>query len=121
MPRRPTSLLKRFQWRLECALCSVIEAVAGLLPGAWVFYFGEVIAGIVWHVMPRRRKIVMRNLRSAFADKMETAEIQRLAKNSFRRTGGNMFSAMHTAKLPSSKLEEVLEIENMELMEQALS
>lgn len=121
MSRRPISLLKRFQWSLEYALCSVTEVVAGLLPGAWVFCFGEVIAGIVWHVMPRRRKIVMRNLRIAFADKMEMAEIQHLAKNCFRRTGANLISAMHTAKLPSSKLKEVLEIENMELMEQALS
>lgn len=112
---------KRTQWRLECLGHSLIEGLASLLPGSWAFKLGEALGGIVWHFMPQRRKIILRNLRIAFAGEMDAAEIEQLAKASFVRTAANMISVAHTANLPASKLPEVLEVSNPELLEETLA
>lgn len=91
---------KLLQWRLECLIHSIAEAIAGVLPGSWVFYIGEGLAGLAWHLMPKRRLAVIRNLRVAYGNEMEMAEIMKLAKASFRRAGGNLLSGAHTATLP---------------------
>ncbi len=109
------------QWRLECLGQSLIEGLAGLLPGSWAFKFGEALGGIVWHFMPQRRKIILRNLRIAFAGEMDVAEIEKLTKATFLRTAANMISVAHSAKLPASKLAEVFEVTNPELLEQTLA
>lgn len=109
------------QWRLECLGHSLIEGLASLLPGSWAFRLGEALGGIVWHFMAQRRNIIRRNLRIAFAGKMDAAEIDKLAKATFIRTAANMISVAHTAKLPASKLPDVFEVTNPELLEETLA
>lgn len=117
MSEKPIPFSKRLQWRLECFAHSVIESIARLMPGPWVFHFGEALAGVAWHFMPNRRRIVLRNLRIAYCDQMELDEIKQLAKKSFVRAGANLLSSAHTAGLPAEKLSEVLQIENLELLQ----
>lgn len=119
-PINTIPLLKRLQWRMECLGHSLIELIAGLLPGTLVFAIGECMAGLAWHLMPKRRFGVIRNLRVAYGDTMSIDEIHDLAKTSFRRVGGNLLSAAHTARLSPAELAEVLRIENLELLEEAL-
>ncbi len=109
------------QWRLECLAHSLIEGLAGLLPGPWLFRLGEGIGGLVWHFMPSRRNIILRNLRIAFGDEIPPAELRRMAKETFRRTAGNLISAAHTARLTPDQLGRVLHLENLDLLEQALA
>ncbi|MCX6868734.1 MAG: hypothetical protein NTV46_21535, partial [Verrucomicrobia bacterium] len=120
MSRKLKSPPKSLQWRLECLGHSLIEGLAGVLPGAWVFRLGEALGGLVWHFMPQRRKVILKNLRIAFAGEMDLAALQRMAKASFRRTGGNLMSTAHTARLTPAKLASVIHIENLGLLEQAL-
>lgn len=120
MTRKRKSPPKTLQWGLECFGHSLIEGLAGLLPGSWLFRLGEALGGLVWHFMPLRRKMILRNLRIAFAGELDLPELQRLAKVTFRRTGGNLISAAHTARLAPEKLGDVIHIENLELLEQAL-
>ena len=117
MSEKPIPFSKRLQWRLEYFAHSVIEFIARLMPGPWVFHLGEALAGVAWHFMPRRRRIVLRNLRIAYCDQMELDEIKQLAKKSFVRAGANLLSSVHTAGLPAEKLSEVLQIENLELLQ----
>lgn len=112
---------KPLQWRLECLGHTLIEILAGLLPGPWVFRLGEWIGGLVWYFMPMRRKTILRNLRIAFAGEKDLPELRRMAKATFRRTGGNLVSAAYTARLSPEKLGKVIHIENRELLEQALA
>jgi KDO2-lipid IV(A) lauroyltransferase len=120
MGRKLKTPPKLLQWRLECLGHSLIEGLAGVLPGAWVFRLGEALGGLVWHFMPLRRKVILKNLRIAFAGEMDADELQRMAKASFRRTGGNLMSAAHTARLTPEKLASVIHIENLGLLEEAL-
>jgi KDO2-lipid IV(A) lauroyltransferase len=87
-----------------------------MLPGPWVFRLGEWLGVLAWHILPSRRRIVLRNLRIAFAGEMTLAEIHALARESFRRTGANLVSAAHTARLAPGKLHEIIHIENLELL-----
>lgn len=116
-----TNRKKLLQWRLECLGHSLIEGLTGLLPGPWLFRLGESLGGLVWHFMPRRRNMILRNLRIAFAGEKPLPELRRMAKDSFRRTAGNLISAAHTARLAPEQLGEVIHIENLALLEQALA
>jgi len=112
---------KRWKWRLEWLAVTGLEKLAGLLPGAWVFRAGETLGGLAWHLLPQRRNIVLRNLRIAFHGEHGLPEIQRMVRENFRRTGGNLLSAMHTARLPAARIDAVLRVENQDLIEQAMS
>jgi lauroyl/myristoyl acyltransferase len=110
---------KTLQWRLECLGHSIIEGLAALLPGPWVFRLGEVLGALAWHLLPQRRRTVLRNLRIALCGEMDLPGIDRLARATFRRSGANLVSAAHTARLSPEKLREVLRVENLHLLEDA--
>ncbi|MEI8037897.1 MAG: lysophospholipid acyltransferase family protein [Verrucomicrobiota bacterium] len=112
---------KLLQWRLECLGHSLLEGLTRLLPGAWLFRLGEALGGLVWHFMPLRREMILRNLRIAFAGEKNLAELRLMAKATFRRTGGNLISAAHTARLTPAQLGKVIHIENLALLEAALA
>ncbi len=112
---------KPLQWRLEYLGHSLMERAMSLLPGSWVFRIGEALGAVAWHVMSGRRSIVLRNLRIALAGELELPEIHQLAKASFCRTAGNMFSTAHTSLLPAKKLSKVLEIENLDLLKETMA
>lgn len=69
--------------------------------------------------MGQRRKMVSRNLRIAFGDEKTASEIEAMVRENFRRTGANMISAAHTARLSPEKLVKSIRVENLHLMEQA--
>ena len=121
MSVRNPSKAKYLQWRIECIGHTLIECIAGLLPGPWVFRVGECLGALAWPFMGKRRRIVIRNLRIAFADEMDMDEIHRMAKDSFCRTAANMISVAYTARLSPKQLKDVLRVENLELLEQALA
>jgi Kdo2-lipid IVA lauroyltransferase/acyltransferase len=99
----------------------MLEGIAALLPGPLVFRFGEALGSLAWHFLPQRRKIVLRNLRIAFAGEKSLPEIHCMARETFRRSGANLVSVAHTAGLAPEKLGKVIHIENRELLEQALA
>ena len=119
MSRGKTRKPKTLRWRLECLGHSGIEWLAALLPGPWVFRLGEWLGALTWHLMPQRRAIVLRNLRIAFAGKLDSTKIYQLARATFRRSGANLVSVSHTARLSPAQLREVLRVESMELLENA--
>lgn len=118
---RKESLWKRLQWRLEWLAHSMVESLAALLPGPLVFRLGETLGDLAWHLMPNRRKIVMRNLRIAFAGSKTPEELKKLAQETFRRTGGNMVAVAHTARLPQARLSEVVDVKGIEHVTTAIA
>lgn len=121
MSQRPPSKFKLLKWKLECVAYSVFEMAVGLLPGPWVFRIGEFMGGVTWHLMPRRRQMIVRNLRIAYAGEREIEEIHELARATMRRAGANLISGMWTARLPPQKLTQILKLENVDLLTQTLA
>jgi Kdo2-lipid IVA lauroyltransferase/acyltransferase len=112
---------KTLQWRIECMGHSLIEWLAGLLPGPWAFRFGELLGELAWHIMRQRRNLVMRNLRIVCAGEKNLVEIRKMARETFRRSGANLVSAAHTARLIPAELARVIDIENLGLLEEKLA
>ena len=112
---------KRWKWRAECLAYACVEEIAGRLPGSWVFRIGEMLGGIAWHFIPARRQVVLRNLRIAFHGEYDLPALQRMAKETIRRTGANLFSTAHTARLSAKRIDAMLTVENQELIENAMS
>ena len=112
---RKESLWKRLQWRLEWLAHSMTEGLAALLPGPLVFRLGETLGDLAWRVMPYRRKIVMRNLRIAFAGRKTPEELETRVRETFRRTGGNMVAVAHTARLSRKRLSKVVKVKGVDL------
>jgi KDO2-lipid IV(A) lauroyltransferase len=112
---------KRWKWRAEWLVQTGIEKIVGWLPGPLVFRIGEVLGGIAWHLMPMRRQVVLRNLRIAFYGEYDLPALQQMARETFRRTGANLLSAAHTARLSSEQIDAILTVENQERIEKALS
>lgn len=112
---------KRWKWRIEWMFQTGLEKAVGWMPGPWVFRLGEMLGGWVWHLLPRRRHAVLRNLRIAFGDDHDLPTLRRMAKATFRRTAANLFSAAHTARLAPDQLGRVIQIENLALLEHTLA
>jgi Kdo2-lipid IVA lauroyltransferase/acyltransferase len=112
---------KSFQWKMEWVAHTCVEKILGNLPGPWVFRLGEFLGGLAWHFMTMRRHVVLRNLRIAFHGEHDLPTLQKMARESFRRTGANLFSTAHTARLPGDQIDAVLEVENQDLIEEAMA
>ena len=97
----------------------MVENSIAWLPGPWVFRIGEFLGELTWRFMGQRRKMVSRNLRIAFGDQKTAKEIEMMVRANFRRTGANMVSAAHTARLSPEKLVRTIRVDNLHLMEQA--
>ena len=69
---RPT-WARRIKWRIETAAYVVIEFGLGLLPLAWVATVGRGAGAVACAVLPKRRRVVARNLRIAFAGEKSPA------------------------------------------------
>jgi lauroyl/myristoyl acyltransferase len=95
--------------------------IGARLPGWLVFRFGEMMGSLAWYFISSRRRVVLRNLRIAFHGEYDLPALQRMARETVRRTGGNLFSAAHTALIPASRVGEVLSVENPNLVESALA
>jgi len=121
MSSKRKHVLKYLQWRLECIAHSLVEFLAGLIPGPWVYRLGEFLGMLAWHLFPRRQKIVLRNLRIALAGEKELPELRRMARETFLRTAANLISAAHTARLSPQQLAKVIRVENLEYLERAVT
>lgn len=111
---------KRLSWRLEAAGHSLVGAVMKHLPAADVFSFGEFVGKLIWPLMKSRQRLIVRNLRIALAP-LDPVEADRMARASFVRTVANLVSSSISEKAEGGKIEEMLEVENPELLEEAVA
>jgi Kdo2-lipid IVA lauroyltransferase/acyltransferase len=107
----------RLQWRLQYWLYRIVETILGILPGAAVARIGRGAGWLAFKVLPIRRRIVERNLRIAFAGEKPAAEIKRMVRETFYRTGANMLSALRTARLSEAGVRKSVTFENPAAMD----
>lgn len=116
----PENHLKLWKWRLEWLAQTTLEKLAGVLPGPLAFRLGEALGGLAWYFMKSRRQIVLRNLRIAFHGEYDLPTLRIMARQSFRRTGANLLSALHSTQLSAGRIDSIITVENPELVEEAL-
>jgi Kdo2-lipid IVA lauroyltransferase/acyltransferase len=120
MSRRMPDPIKRLKWRVEWLAQVPAEAIIARLPVTLAFHLGECIGRMLWHTMPLRRRLVIKNLRIALAGEMPPDAIRALARQSFTRSIANLVSAVHTAHMPAKKLVKCVTVENPEVLEAAV-
>lgn len=117
----PENYPKLWKWRAELFGQIWLEKLVGLLPGPWVFRLGELLGGLAWHFMKERRQIVFRNLRIALHGEYDLETLRKMVRQSFRRTGANLLSALHSTRLTAAEIDAIVTVENPELVTEALS
>lgn len=111
---------RRLKWHAEYLLYGFVESLLSLFPSAAVSRFGGILGSLAWHLLPVRRRTVLRNLRIAFAGEYTPEQLAGLARKSFRRTGANLLAAAHTARMHQDALRRLVTLENPEMFEEAL-
>ncbi len=86
-----------------------------------VFRCGEALGGIAWHFMPFRQRVILRNLRIAYYGEHDLQTLRLMARETFRRTAGNLLSAMHSTHLSLEQIDRIVTVENQEILEDALT
>jgi Kdo2-lipid IVA lauroyltransferase/acyltransferase len=117
MSDKKISLGKRVKWRIEWLVQVAVERLIACLPGAFVFRLGEGIGALLWPLMGYRRRIVLKNLRIAFAGEKSLPELRIMARQSFCRSIANLVSAVHTANMSVDQIAACIVLENPELAE----
>lgn len=113
-------MAKRIKWRCEWLAQTAAESLIARLPGVLVFRLGEGIGAMLWPLMSYRRRIVLKNLRIAFAGEKTLPELRIMARAAFCRSIANLVSAVHTANLSIEKLADCTILENPELAEETV-
>lgn len=117
---RPTPL-RRLKWRLEVAGFVVLEACLGLMPLAWVAAAGRAAGSAACLVLPRRRRVVARNLRIAFAGEKSAEELRELTAEVFRRSGANLLCSLRTGDMGERALARAIAVRDEAVYREALA
>lgn len=117
---RPTAG-RRLKWRMETAASVAMEAVLGLVPLPWVAGFGRLAGGLAWMILAKRRRVVARNLRIAFAGERTAEELRTLTREVFRRSGANLLGALRTANMGERSLSRALVVRDEIVYREALA
>lgn len=93
-------LLKPFPMEIVCVMGGLIGSLGGLL-------------------LPKRRAIVIRNLRIAYGEQLKHHEIQALCRRTYWNSGANLIASIKANTMRSEDLHKRMEIAGLENMEAA--
>jgi len=108
---------KRWKWRLEWLAQTALEGCVSRLSTRSAFRLGEAAGGLAWHFMGYRRRLVIRNLRIALHGEHDLPALDQMAREAFRRTGGNLLSAMRSACMTFDEVRSSVVLPDPELVE----
>jgi lauroyl/myristoyl acyltransferase len=111
--------VKKLKWRIEAGAHSCVSAVFRQLPAETVFALGEFLGRVIWPFLGARRKTIERNLR--IAGVVGAEESERAARKSFIHTVANLMCSNVSANMRGEDIGEVLEVENPELLAEAVA
>ncbi|MBT8037070.1 MAG: lysophospholipid acyltransferase family protein [Verrucomicrobiae bacterium] len=88
----------------------VFEFVLRLLPMEVVCVIGSGFGQIAYHLMNRRRNVVLRNLRIVYGEQLSMQEIKALTRKTFRHTGQNLIASIPASTLSDEELKQRVEV-----------
>src|SRR3954469_15398831 len=95
-------------------------AIASALPLPFLFGFGELMGRITWWLVPKYRRLALRNLEIAFAGEKSAPEQRRIGQRHFQRAAANLLCSIKMSSMPTEKMEQYLETENFETVHRLL-
>ena len=113
--------MKRAVAFLSYLVYRAVESVARLLPMRLCWRLGAAAGWLASWLMPSYRRLALRNLTIAFGAERSPAELRRMVRRHFTLLGGNLVCSLGMPWLPASRLGEVLEIEGLEHVRDAVA
>ncbi|MCP5538274.1 MAG: lysophospholipid acyltransferase family protein [Akkermansiaceae bacterium] len=97
------------------------ECFLRLLPMEFVCIIGATMGQVTYFLMPRRRQIVLRNLRIVHHGRLSPRELNALARKTFRTSGLNLVASITASTLTNKEIIERVEVVGREHLLNALA
>ncbi|MEY2549059.1 MAG: heptosyltransferase [Verrucomicrobiota bacterium] len=95
-------------------------AIASALPLRVLFVLGNFMGFAGWLLLPQYRRLARRNLEVAFGNEKSPAELSRICRRHFQRTGANFLCGTKLGAMSPEKLARYVEAENADAVHQHL-
>lgn len=117
---------KRLGWRVEAAAHTAVSMVLRRLPTETVFRLGEGFGRVIRPFFKERMRTIVRNLRIAGiggggGDMDVDVDVEGFAKKVFERSVANLICSSVAAEADDEELRGMLEVENPEVLEEAVA
>ncbi len=89
----------------------------GLFPLPLLFGIGQLSGTVTWLVLPKYRKLALRNVRIAFRGELSEKQMRRIVRRHFRQLGANLLCSVKFPRMPVEKILERVRIEHLEHIE----
>jgi len=87
------------------------------LPLPVLYPFSDFIAFLMWHVIPYRKKLVIKNLMHSFPDKSKS-EINKLARRNIHHFCDSFIESLAALHMPEKEIKKRYRIKNIEVLEE---
>ena len=97
-----------------------LEVLFRCMPPRLVDAIGIMLGTLAYKIFSARRRIVRRNLRIAWGETLDTAELERWTKQTFQDNGANLLGGMRCMLLDDEALQHYVTVEGQELVRETL-
>jgi heptosyltransferase-2 len=98
------------------ALYRAGSALLTALPLPILFGFGQAAGFCAWVILPKYRRLALRNATIAFGNEKSLRERRRIVRRHFRQLGANILCSAKIAVMPLDEIERRIKIENLDLV-----
>jgi heptosyltransferase II len=88
-----------------------------LLPLPLLFGIGQLGGTISWLVLPKYRKLALRNVRVAFGGELLETQMRRIVRRHFQYLGANLLCSVKFTRMPMEKILQRVRLEHFEHIE----
>lgn len=117
---RKRSIIIHARYFLEYTIFRLLEAAICCVPARWIDVWGCWLGSCAYHLLPSRRKTVIRNLRIVLSGSTQNPDIELLARETFRRTGANLLGGIRCMMMSEKELVRHVSLEGAELVRDTL-
>ncbi|KPL01624.1 MAG: hypothetical protein AMJ90_07370 [candidate division Zixibacteria bacterium SM23_73_2] len=110
---------KKFRYKLEYLLVLSLRFFLNLLPYRTSVFLGSLIGDITYILIPKRKKITLRNLSRCFKNK-DKKSLKKIARSAYRNIGKSLAEYILFPKLNKERISELVEIRGQEHLDYAL-
>jgi KDO2-lipid IV(A) lauroyltransferase len=97
-----------------------LKTIFFLSPRSWCLALGRFLGKLDFHLDRRRRRIALRNLKTAFGEEKRPEELRMIAKASFRNFGQIMADIFKLFYFDRAKIEDLVTVEGWENLTNAI-
>jgi heptosyltransferase II len=94
-------------------------AVLARLPVRGVVFFARSVGKVGWWLAPRYRRLVIRNLSTAFGDTVSAADKAKIGREHFASLAANIAAGACLSRIPANRLTDWVAIEGLENLREA--